>query len=71
MGTLIGQRERIAVEYEVHDGEPELRKWIYGTITLWAADQPINRHTELASMTVALTQFREYCATPATAAIPG
>ena len=57
MGTLIGQRDRVAVEFEVHDVEPELRKWIYGTMTLWAAGQPINRHSELASMTVALTAF--------------
>jgi hypothetical protein len=57
MGTLIGNRDRIAVEYELHKVEPKYRRWLYGNMTLWAAGQPINRHDELAAMTVALTSF--------------
>jgi hypothetical protein len=37
MSTLIGQRERIAVEFELKEVEPELRKWLYGTMSLWLA----------------------------------
>ena len=41
MSTLIGQRERIAVEFELKEVEPELRKWLYGTMSLWAGGNGI------------------------------
>ena len=50
-------RDRIAVEYDLHEVEPESRRWLFGTMTLWAAGQPINRQEELCAMTVALTSF--------------
>jgi Immunity protein 42 len=60
MSTLIGQRERIAVEFELKEVEPELRKWLYGTMSLWAGGHRISRHgrhDEVCTLTVALTSY--------------
>jgi hypothetical protein len=60
MSTLIGQRERIAVEFELKEVEPELRNWLYGTMSLWAGGHRISRHgrhDEVCTLTVALTTF--------------
>jgi hypothetical protein len=60
MSTLIGQRERIAVEFELKEVEPELRNWLYGTMSLWAGGHRISRHgrhDEVCTLTVALTSF--------------
>src|SRR5262245_15173365 len=57
MSTLIGHRERFAVEFQLREVEPEHRKWLFGTLCLWAGGQRIGRHNEECAMTVALTAF--------------
>jgi hypothetical protein len=60
MGTLIGHRERIAVEFQLEEVEPEYKSWIYGTMSLWAGGHRISRHgrhDEVCTLTVALTTF--------------
>jgi hypothetical protein len=60
MSTLIGQRERIAVEFQLEEVEPEYKSWIYGTMSLWAGGHRISRHgrhDEVCTLTVALTTF--------------
>jgi hypothetical protein len=60
MSTLIGQRERIAVEFKLEEVEPEYKSWIYGTMSLWAGGHRISRHgrhDEVCTLTVALTTF--------------
>ncbi|MBX9841578.1 MAG: immunity 42 family protein [Xanthobacteraceae bacterium] len=60
MGTLIGQRERVAVEFELQEVEPEYKHWLYGTMSLWAGGHRISRHgrhDEVCTLTVALTSF--------------
>ena len=60
MSTLIGQRERIAVEFQLKEVEPESKSWIFGTLSLWVGGHRISRyrrHDEECAMTVALTTF--------------
>jgi hypothetical protein len=60
MSTLIGYRDRVAVEFELKKVEPELRNWLYGTMSLWAGGHRISRHGrhgEVCTLTVALTSF--------------
>lgn len=57
MSTLIGHRERFAVEFELREVEPEHRKWLFGTLCVWADGHRIGRHDEECAMTVALTAF--------------
>lgn len=60
MSTLIGQRDRIAVEFKLEEVEPEYKRWIYGTMSLWVGGHRISRHgrhDEVCTLTVALTTF--------------
>ncbi len=57
MGTVIGRPERIAVEFDLWPPTPENRRWLFGTICLWAAGQRIGWHDEQCAMTVARVEF--------------
>jgi hypothetical protein len=58
VGTLIGRRERVAIEFELTPTPQEHRKWIFGLMCLWIGGERIGRHDEEVAMTVALTSFR-------------
>jgi hypothetical protein len=57
MGTIVGQPDRIAVEFDLWPSEPEAKEWLFGTMCLWAAGQRIGRHDEQCAMTVALASL--------------
>lgn len=57
MSTLIGRRERIAVEFDLWPSDPDTRHWLFGTMCLWANGKRIGRHDEQCAMTVALASF--------------
>jgi hypothetical protein len=57
MSTLIGQRERFAVEFELWPSNPDTQSWLFGTMCLWAAGKRIGRHDEQCAMTVGMAAF--------------
>lgn len=57
MGTIVGQPDRIAIEFELSPSEPENASWLFGTMYLWAGGERIGRHDERCAMTVALVGF--------------
>jgi hypothetical protein len=57
MSTLIGQRERIAVEFDLWPADPATKKWLYGTMCLWVDGKRIGRHDEQCAMTVGMAAF--------------
>jgi hypothetical protein len=57
MSTLIGQRERIAVEFDLWPSSPDTQSWLFGTMCLWAAGKRIGRHEEQRAMTVGMAAF--------------
>jgi hypothetical protein len=62
MSTLIGQRERLAVEFKLSEVKPEHQGWIHGTLSLWAGGHRISRHgrhDEECRLAAALTVFDE------------
>lgn len=57
MSTVVGQPDRIAVEFDLWPSEPEHKQWLFGTMCLWAGGQRIGRHDEQCAMTVAMAGF--------------
>lgn len=55
--TLIGNRERVAIEFERTRWPDGYEKWIYGFMCIWVCGQRIGRHDEEVAMTVALTSM--------------
>ena len=62
MGTLIGQPDRIAVEFDLWPSEAGHKKWLFGTMCLWAGGERIGRDDEQCAMTVALASFPDVLA---------
>lgn len=58
--TLIGQRDRVAFEFERTRWPDGYESWIYGYMCLWAGGERIGKHDEEVAMTVALASFPNF-----------